>query len=219
MHLILTRSKLGENEMKSLLIGPNRVEQRRQAITTPGHSLARSLQSFTIVCRSRLGTVLNSVVSDVLRQRKAFIRPATEVERIIKFQIRVSGGIACRCLSCGRWNLTERRGPEICPRRRKGANAAIPITMEVGCLQLAVITGNLNRHQIASTISFGVGAVHSGSAVQWLMNVTDEVNDEPQRFSLFVLISARLENVYIVLEGFDYVVRLRQVGGHCGAIG
>jgi hypothetical protein len=85
-------------------------------------------------------------------------------------------------------------------------------------VEVGLFTRNFDRHQIATAISLGVSATDPGGTVKWLMNVADKVNDEPQCLSLRVLVRAGLEYVYIVLQGFDDVVRLRHAGRQRGAV-
>jgi hypothetical protein len=50
--------------------------------------------------------------------------------------------------------------------------------------------------------------------VERLVNVADEMDDESECLSLIILIGARPEYVYVVVQRFDDVVWLRQVVGN-----
>src|SRR5258705_7382212 len=115
-----------------LSLWPNRIQQRRQPVASPRNSLVNNLQRFLLVTGRRLATVCYPFISHGLRELKAFVCPAAEVKRIFEIHSAGSGGISCLRSGGGRGNLFEWRRREIWSRRRKGANATVPITMEVG---------------------------------------------------------------------------------------
>src|SRR5439155_13547786 len=97
----------------------------------------------------------------------------------------------------------EWRRREIWTRRWKSAKASIPITVQVRVFRFAVSSFYRNRHQIAAAISFRIHFADSGSTMQRLMDITDEMNDQAQCLRPGILISTRLEYVYILLQGRD----------------
>ena len=114
-----------------MLVRPDRIEQRGQPIPAPGNSLTRDLHGFSVIGCGWLGSVLNTLVGDVFSERQTFGCPGGKVQLVIQFQIRISIGITSGGFGrCG-GNLAEWWRPEIWTSPRKGADAAVPVTVQI----------------------------------------------------------------------------------------
>src|SRR5262249_9259443 len=186
------------------------------------NSLASYLDPLGVISRADVRPVSHVFVDRVLCQVRTFLSPAGEVQGLIEFQCRIGVRVVLLRKRGGGRYLVERRRCAVwlASALWKSRHAAVPITVQLDLAGPSVSIRSDDRDQIPALIAFGVTCVDSRGAMQRLMNVADKVNDKPQRLSASGLARAGLEYVDILLERFDDVIGLWQIGRQlCSIVG
>ena len=98
---------------RSVALRPNRIQQRRQTITTPRHAFARGSRCLAVVRGGWSRVIRDAFMGHLLCQLEAFVGPALKIRRVAQIQSRIAGRISSPRQGGCRRNLVQRRWTKV----------------------------------------------------------------------------------------------------------
>lgn len=198
---------------------PNPVQQRRQPITRPSDPLVDQAGGFDDVGLAGFAVFGDALVAGRLGQRRAFFGPGGETGRAAVFPARVGVRVGRACLVGGQRDLRQRRRREVRPHFGERSDAAVPIAVQLDFSGMAGVVAVDDVERVAALVAAGFVSGGPRGAMQRLVDVADEMDDEAQRLGALDRVGGGFQRRHVVFQGVDDVGFRRPIrqGGMVGA--